>query len=179
MSKCAQRALTWMAATAVLSVAIHYATIHWYPTLYMSSCLRQLVARVGMHQFVHASPPTWDNRETTCLPSPDLIYSAAAFDLSAGPLRVTVPVAGPYTSVSLYAANTDNFFVTNDRHVPRDKFDFILVGPATPDPGAAGIPVIRAPSTTGGILVRFFVGDRDDLNTIESVRRQMGCSVLK
>ena len=179
MSKYAQRALTWMAATAVLSVAIHYATVHWYPTLYMSSCLRQLVARVGMHQFVHASPPTSENRDSPCLPSPDLTYSAAAFDLSQGPLRVTAALVGPYMSVSCYSANTDNFLVANDRQVQRDKFDFILVGPAAPDPGIGGIPVIRAPSSTGGILVRFFVGDRDDLNKIESVRRQMSCSVLK
>ena len=179
MSKYAQRALTWMAATAVLSVAIHYATIRWYPTLYMSSCLRQLVARVGMHQFVHASAPTAENRDGPRLPSPDLTYSAAAFDLSEGPLRVTAPIVGPYMSVSCYAANTDNFLVTNDRQVQRDKFDFILVGPAAPDPRVEGVPVIRAPSTTGGILVRFFVGDRDDLDKIESVRRRMNCSVLK
>ena len=59
-------------------------------------------------------------------PSPDLAYSACVYDLSAGPIRVTAAAWDDYMSVSAFAANSDNFFVSNDREAP-NGVDFTLI----------------------------------------------------
>ena len=57
-----------------------------------------------------------ENARAIVRPSPDLLYAGCAFDLADGPLRIqaTVP-RDTYWSLSMFAANTDNFFVVNDR----------------------------------------------------------------
>lgn len=178
MSKPRQRVLAWLATTVALSFAVYYATIRCYPSLYMSACLRKLAAISGTNQFFHGSQPTAADRDKPCLPSPDLTYSAATYDLSKGPLRVRAPVVGSYTSVSLYAANADNFYVANDRQCQKGRFDFILAGPNMAVSDKQELPVIRSPSMTGGILVRFFVTNRDALSKIDLERRRLSCTLL-
>ena len=104
--------------------------------------------------------------------SPDLIYSACPFDLSDGPLHITAPVPGSYMSVSCYAINTDNFYVKNDLQVDR-RFNIILIGPDTADPGIADAEVVRSPSMTGGILFRYFVGNGDQVQEVEAMRQRI------
>jgi uncharacterized membrane protein len=88
-------------------------------------------------------------------------------------------VADRYTSVSLYAANTDNFYVVNDRQVEGGRFDFALIGPKSPEPSATGVPSIRSPSNKGLILLRFLVVGSDQLERIESLRPNITCTPLE
>jgi uncharacterized membrane protein len=178
VSKRLQRILLWVLATVVLSAAIHWATVLCYPYLFMLSWYRHAVSLGGVNQFIRGVQPTAENRDIPRLASPDLTYSALAFDLSEGPLRVTAPLTGEYMSVALYAANTDNFFVTNDRHVHGGKVDFVLVGPSSAKPILEGIPVVRSPNKTGIMIIRFFVASQDDLKKINEVRRQFTCRHL-
>jgi uncharacterized membrane protein len=168
----------WLLATLVLTAAVHYAAIVLYPRLLVREWLRELAQRGGINRFLHGGPPRAQDRHIPRLASPDLAYSAAGFDLSAGPLRITAPVADHYSSVSLYAANTDNFFVVNDRQAQGGRFDFLLVGPKSPEPSVPDTPVVRAPSNTGLILLRFLVVDSDQLGRIESLRPQIACTPL-
>ena len=75
-------------------------------------------------------------------------------------------------SVSCFALNTDNFYVKNDQQVGR-SFDFVLVGPGAPEPEAPGSDIVRSPTTTGGILFRYFVGDGSPEEQIERIRREI------
>ena len=75
-------------------------------------------------------------------------------------------------SVSCFALNTDNFYVKNDQQVGR-SFDFVLVGPSTAEPEAPGSDIVRSPTTTGGILFRYFIGDGTYAKQIESIRREI------
>ena len=169
----------WLLATFVLTAAIHYAAIVLYPRLLVWEWLRELARRGGINRFLHGGPPRAQDRHIPRLASPDLAYSAAGFDLRGGPVRITAPVADRYTSVSLYATNTDNFFVANDRQVEGGRFDFVLVGPKSPEPSVPDVPVVRAPSNTGLILLRFLVVDREQLARIESLRPDVTCTPLE
>jgi uncharacterized membrane protein len=169
----------WLLATFVLTAATHYAAIVLYPRLLVWEWLRELAQRGGTNRFLHGGPPRAQDRHIPRLASPDLAYSAAGFDLSRGPLRIQAPVADRYTSVSLYAANTDNFFVRNDRQVEGGRFDFVLVGPRSPEPSVPDVSVVRAPSNTGVILLRFLVVDSDQLKRIESLRPNITCTPLE
>ncbi len=169
----------WLLATLVLTAAVHYAAIVLYPRLLVREWLRELARRGGINRFLHGGPPRAQDRHIPRLASPDLAYSAAGFDLSGGPLRITAPVADHYTSVSLYAANTDNFYVVNDRQIEGGRFDIVLIGPKSPEPSVPDVAVVRAPSNTGLILLRLLVIDRDHLERIESLRPNVTCTTLE
>ncbi|MBV9467739.1 MAG: DUF1254 domain-containing protein, partial [Abitibacteriaceae bacterium] len=124
----------------------------------------------------HAHQPTPQDREVP-MPSPDLIYSAGAYDVTQHPLHITAPLTGSYLSLSLYADNMDNFFVQNDRQVQHHQFDVIVVGPGDPLPHATGSLVVRAPSATGIILFRCFAGTRLALRKVADVQQQIHCTI--
>jgi uncharacterized membrane protein len=167
-----------MLGVLVLAAAFHWVTIVAYPYVLTSTYYRVLTRLAGTNVFLHLDQPTANNRAVGML-NPDLVYSAAAFDLSEGPVRVTVPISGLYMSLSFYAANTDNFFVMNDLQVKDGRFDIVLVGSVAADPNIQGVHIVRSPTTTGIIALRCFVGKGDQLNKIEATRRQIRCVVLE
>jgi uncharacterized membrane protein len=184
MSTRMQKALWWVAATAFLSAAIHCIVIVGYPYLLMQGWHRRLVAEGARNQFVHGGTLTAQDRDRPKRGSPDLAYSAMAYDLSGGPLRVTIPLTGQYMSVSLYAANMDNYFVLNDRQAQSGQFDFVLIGPATPDVAnpdskSEALPTVRAPNAKGIALLRFLVLRPGEMDKIKSVRKSIRCDVAK
>ena len=67
-------------------------------------------------------------------PSPDLAYASCVYDLSDGPIVVEVPPTegGGYVSVSVFAANTDNFAVVDSLANPRG-IRFVLQEPGQPN----------------------------------------------
>ena len=84
-------------------------------------------ATFGKNQTYFPAPVTASSRDIV-LPSPDLLYSVCVFDVSQGPVRVTAnPQLKSYWSVALYAANSDNFFVINDRKAGDKPVDLWLV----------------------------------------------------
>ena len=178
MSKGSRRIILGWLAVAAMAAVVHCAVIVAYPRLLMSYFCRQVVEHGGGNRFIHFERPTAKDRIVR-MPSPDLLYSAVAFDLSDGPLRITAPVPGSYMSLSMYASNTDNFFVINDLEAKGGKFDLVLSGPGTADPDLPGARLVHAPSITGIIALRCFVGRDDQAARSDSVRRQAKCELLR
>jgi uncharacterized membrane protein len=169
-----KRVLLWLAATLALAAAVHYLAIVAYPRFLMISLMRRLEDRHGRNALRHGNRPTPEDR-VVVLPSPDLLYSIGVYDVTSAPLRITAPAGSTYVSLSLYADNTDNFFVINDRQVGDGKFDVVLVGPKAPEPDGKDAPVVRAPTNTGIILFRYFADEKTPAEDIESLRRQIVC----
>lgn len=151
----------------MLGAAIHIGIVLAIPYV-VGIRLRSMAER---NTIVHVAKPSADFNPIR-RGSPDLIYSACSYDLSKGLLHVTAPVSGTYMSVSCFALNTDNFYVKNDEQVAR-SFDFVLIGPSTAEPKAPGSDIVRSPTTTGGILFRYFFGDGTCEKQIESRRREI------
>ncbi len=172
MSEIAQSIAIWTVLTALLAAAMHLGIVLAIPQV-VGYRLRSMAPR---NTILHTPKPTVDYNPIRRA-SPDLIYSACPYDLSAGPLRVTAPVSGTYMSVSCFASNTDNFYAKNDRHV-ETSFDFVLVGPGTQRREVLGTDIVRSPTTTGGIIIRYFVGDGTQEEQIESIRREIQISQL-
>ena len=167
MSEIVQSLAIWTVLTALLAAAIHLGIVLAIPHV-VGYRLRSMAPR---NKVFHTPKPTAAYNPIRRA-SPDLIYSACPYNLSAGPLRVTAPASGTYMSVSCFASNTDNFYVRNDRHLDA-LFDFILVGPGTPQPDALGTDVVRSPTTAGGIIFRYFVGDGTHEEQIEKIRNKI------
>jgi uncharacterized membrane protein len=162
-----RRAVLWIGMTLLLGMAVHLGIVLAIPWV-VGLRLRSMTTP---NTIVHPPKPSADYNPVR-RSGTDLIYSACAYDLSHGPLRITAPAVGTYMSVSCFALNSDNFYVKNDRQVG-DAFDIVLVGPGTPEPEAPGSEIVRSPTTTGGIIFRYFVGDGTHNEQIERSRHKI------
>ena len=160
---------TWVVCTLLLAAIVHVGVIFAIPYT-VGIRLRSLGER---NTLIHATKLSADYNPVR-RSSPDLVYTACSFDLSDGPLHISAPApaSGLYMSVSCFALNTDNFYVKNDRQVD-GEFNFVIVGPDAPDPAIDDAELVRSPTTTGGILFRYFVGDGTREGEIEAVRRRI------
>ena len=168
-----RRWLTWVVTVAVWSIVIHVAAVWAVPRLIMSTVLdRATEAASGTNVFLHAPRATAQAR-TIVRPSPDLSYSICIADVSGGPVRISAPVSEPYTSVSVFAANSDNLFALNDRDTSGQPIELTLAGLDQPAP--EGAPIVRLPSNRAVILVRRVIKDDAHLSVLDPIRRQARC----
>jgi len=172
------RMLRWFVLVAVGAVAIHFVAVAALPLGIMGRVLRVLEAQAGVNTFAHPPLATAASRAAV-RPSPDLLYSSAVFDVSEHPLHVTVPLSAPYTSLSGFASNTDNFFAVNDQTAGSDPIDVVLVGPGTQRAGLEGRRVIESPSDRGVLLVRRVVAKADDFPALDALRQQTRAEPLR
>lgn len=132
---------------------------------------------------VYFPPMTDHTQRRVVLPSPDLLYATCAFDVRRQPLRIQADPRLPgYWSIALYAANSDNFFVLNDRQAAGAPVDLVLVAPGAPAPAAlpAGARVVTAGSGRGLLLMRVLVGDdAAERQAAEAGRRTLRCTPLR
>ncbi len=172
------RGLT-LITTAVL---VHLAMIWAAPRLIMRVLMYGPVAQtMNMQNQAAFPPPVTASSRTVVMPSPDMLYSVCVFDVSARPLRIQAnPALASYWSIALYAANSDNFFVINDRNAANKPVDLWLVsegGNAQAGGVPAGSRVVVAPSRTGFLLMRVLTGDyAAEKAVVEPARRTLSCT---
>ncbi len=111
---------------------------------------------LSANRFRHVRKLTDAKTQTVTQPNNDTLYSTAWLDVSAGPVRITLPEAGQrYVSLALMDMFTNNFAVLH-ANAAREA---IIIGPRAPDqPGA-----IRAPSDWVWALGRTLVSGPEDL----------------
>jgi uncharacterized membrane protein len=159
-----------------VAAAVHVAFLFALPRLIVAYVIRELSAEVGLNAIVHRPLATSDWRSVP-MPSPDLLYSACAFDVSQRPMVITAEVPDSYWSVSAYASNTDNFFVLNDRKAGAKPVRVVLSG----DPefvDAQGGLVVHAPTTRGVVLFRTLVRTKADVAAMEASQHAAHCTPL-
>jgi uncharacterized membrane protein len=90
---------------------------------------------------------------------PACALAICRYDLSGGPLKLTVPVSQAYTSVSFYTRNEVAYYAINDRSAGRKLIELDLMTgaqhaelPEDEDVTAADRLIIDSP-TTGGLIV--------------------------
>ena len=172
------RILTLLATAALVHVLAVWAA----PYLIMQIVMNGPTARtMNMQNQAAFPPPVAAASRTIVMPSPDLLYSVCAYDTSNGPVRVTANPALPsYWSIALYGANSDNFFVVNDRKAQGQPVNLWLVSEgANADAKAVppGAQVVVSPSRKGFLLMRVLTGDYEaEKAIVEPARRTLTCS---
>ena len=177
-------------ATLALAAGVHFAVVWAAPRLILRQVISGISRRVGINAALHASKPTAASRDVV-LPSPDLLYTLCAFDVSARPVKLTATIPeDTYWSLSLYADNTDNFFVVNDRKVAGKSVTVNLVGAdsvqASEEPVAVAPNtdasqatfLVRSPSKRGIALFRILVDREERLGALVDVQKQAACTSL-
>jgi uncharacterized membrane protein len=160
-------------AAVVLGFAAYRITLGRVAVRMMDGAEKRLLAvrDSGPNSFRHGRAPTHQSQRIV-MPSPDLVYSSCVYDLAAGDLVIAgdLPPAGHYWSLSLYAHNTDNYFVLNDRELPARRFSITVSRQ-----GRAG--TVRSPTRTGIALIRMIQRRQDDLPIIQASQQSITCVV--
>ncbi|MGF1457046.1 MAG: DUF1254 domain-containing protein [Alphaproteobacteria bacterium] len=168
--------LRWTVFTLLLAAAIHVSAVHFLPISIVSTAHSRIVAISGANTMTHG-PRVDETARQVVRPSPDLLYSICAFDLSDGPVRITAPVPeGTYTSLSLYDLDSTNFFAQNDRTVPFGRFDLTLLPPASGSSSTADAAEVVAPRSKGIVLFRTLITDETAFGRLDAARRQATCA---
>ena len=167
-----------LAATLILGGIIHIATVLIWPGFIMDRLVSGIEEQVGTGVIAHAPRATSESR-TVVRPSPDLIYSICAFDVSKAPLRISAPVPkDTYFSLSMFGDNSDNFFVVNDRQLLKETVEVILVQNEDQVEGLGGAPIVVAPSDKGVVLFRTLIQSEDRFEELDVIRQQATCEVM-
>lgn len=166
-------------ALLVMALA-HVLTVWAIPRLIMDRIITLGGGDAAIQQSgtgVYLPPPTDHTQRRIVMPSPDLLYATCAFDVSERPLRVTLDTRyDRYWSIALYASNSDNFFVINDRDAPDGRVDLLVQSPKYVGSSAAAQSV-TAPTHRGFLLMRLLVNDDPVVRAAaEAARQALRCS---
>lgn len=167
-------------AVAALS---NVATVAAFPWLVNAYVMHRIADHAGGVNRPLVAPRADATARTVVRPSPDLLYTACVFDVTERPLRITAPVQDSYVSVSMFAADTSNFFTINDVAIVangqgRKQFDLVLArDPAQAIPDGARLVV--APSGRGLILFRSLIPDEAALERlVREFQSRQDCAPL-
>ena len=106
-----------------------------------------------------------------------LVFSG--IDAADGAVRVsTHDMPETYWSVSVFDADTNNFYALNDRLAKSGAADFILM-PQGKSAGTGQLPVVVAPTSRGIVLFRALVNDESQVAGIDAARHNAACEPFK
>ncbi|MGQ0533910.1 MAG: DUF1254 domain-containing protein [Caulobacteraceae bacterium] len=155
-----------------IAALVHFAVIYAAPRVLMNVAIERIGAG-GFNAWRVSDRVTPASRQIV-RPSPDFAYSACAFDLSGGPMLISASPWNAYWSLSLYAANSDNFFVIDDREA-RHGAEITLVRRGGRHPEGAS-RVVESPSTRGVALIRRLAPTPDSYDRAREVARDDVCA---
>jgi len=163
-------------ATLALAAVFHVLTVLVFPSAIMVAVAWKNKGLGGSLNVLYHGPRVTADSRTVVRPSPDLLYSACAYDVSKAPLRISALVPDTYWSLSFFASNTDNFFVINDREVKANPVNILLVGPGTSYKNPGSALVVTSPSNRGVAVIRILIADEDRIEELTKMQRQASCS---
>lgn len=154
------RLLFTIVAGVVLGLVVHLVSVLALPRIATQDAYSRLTPMTkvnGVTQLPLADP------NTSPMPFMDPAFALAIcrYDLSSGPIKLTVPVSQAYTSVSFYTRNEIAYYAINDRSAGRKVIELDLMTeaqhnelPEDEEVTAADRLIIDSPSTTGLIVMK-------------------------
>lgn len=132
---------------------------------------QRLLTLVRPNHLMHRQALSTAQTRTVTTPNNDTLYSVAWIDLSAGPVKLTLPQVGErYVSYQFMDMYGNNFAVLGSRATGGGASTLTLVGPAeaTSDPLA-----LRSPTRWVWLLGRLLVDGQDDLAATSAIQKGM------
>ncbi|MEP5938593.1 MAG: DUF1254 domain-containing protein [Erythrobacter sp.] len=174
-------ALVWIGVWLIAAIAGFFGakafTIHQAPKVVMSTIEGAVAERAGGWNSCSHNRKFGPVHGGVKRANPDSVVTVMAYDLSAGPVRVSGETWPDYWSLSLYQQNSDNFFVINDRQLPDAQFDFVISLPEH-SVEANGARRIDAPTEKGIMLIRRFIKEEADMAALLENQDRMSCGPL-
>ena len=154
------RWLLWLVAGTLLGGIVHLVTVLILPSTATQDAYSRLATIAPVNTVAPVPAPT---PQSAVIPFMDPAFAAAVcrYDLSAGPLKLNVPVSTAYTSVSFYTRRGVAYYAINDRAAGRRVIELDLMTSAQrssmPDDEevtAADRLIVESPTATGLIMIR-------------------------
>lgn len=144
----------------LLSGVVHLATIIILPRTATQDAFARLINDAPVNT-VAALPQPRPDKATMPFMDPAFAAGICRYDLSNGPLKLTVPVSLAYTSVSFYTRHDVAYYAINDRAAGRRIIELDLMTaeqknamPEDEDVTAADRLIVESPTASGLIAIR-------------------------
>lgn len=145
---------------ALLGGVVHLATIIILPRTATQDAYARL-EKIAPVNTVTALPAPKPAGATMPFMDPAFASAICRYDLSQGPLKLTVPVSLAYTSISFYTRHDVAYYAINDRAAGRRVIELDLMTveqhdqmPEDEDITAADRLIVESPTETGLIAIR-------------------------
>ena len=154
------------------------------PGFIMGKAMERFETLGGEPNIAGHFPPIDETARTVVRPSPDIIYSGCMYDVSNGPVAITLPAleGESYVSVSFFDARTNNFAAFNNRDFGGAAAEILLVqdsGLTQPNRVMAEVDeLVFAPTSTGLVLLRRVLSGGVTIEDADAHRRQFVCEAL-
>jgi len=154
------RLLFTIVTGVVLGAIVHLVSVLALPRIASQDAYSRLTPTTKLNAVTQLLPA---DPSYTLMPYMDPAFAVAVcrYDLSGGPLKLTVPVSQAYTSVSFYTRNEVAYYAINDRSAGKKVIELDLMTeaqhnelPEDEDVTAADRLIIDSPSTTGLIVMK-------------------------
>lgn len=145
---------------ALLGGVVHLATVIILPRTATQDAYARLTPVAPVNTVVALPIPS---PEKAIMPFMDPAFASAVcrYDLSEGPMKLTVPVSPAYTSVSFYTRYDVAYYAINDRAAGRRVIELDLMTaaqheqvPEDEEVTAADRLIVESPTPTGLIAIR-------------------------
>jgi len=168
---------------ALLGGVVHLCTIILLPR----TATQDAYARLANDTPVNSVAPLPQPRpEKAAMPFMDPAFAAGVcrYDLSNGPLKLTVPVSLAYTSVSFYTRYDVAYYAINDRAAGRRVIELDLMTteqknamPEDEDVTAADRLIVESPTVSGIIAIRALAPEPGLLPMAQATIANARCAV--
>ena len=154
------RWLLWLLAGVLLGGIVHLIAVLILPRTATQDAYSRLTPIAPVNAVATVPQPTAQS-ETMPFMDPAFATAVCRYDLSDGPIKLTVPVSPSYTSVSFYTRRGVAYYAINDRAAGRRLIELELMTadqranlPEDEEVTAADRLIVESPSSTGLIMVR-------------------------
>jgi uncharacterized membrane protein len=154
------RWLLWLLAGALLGGIVHLVAVLILPRTATQDAYSRILPLSPVNAVAPLPQPA---PQSELMPFMDPAFASAVcrYDLSAGPIKLTVPISPAYTSVTFYTRRGVAYYAINDRSAGRRQIELQLMTstqraqlPEEEDVTAADRLIVESPSNTGLILLR-------------------------
>ena len=175
------RWLLWLLAGLLLGGIVHLIAILILPRQATQDAYTRLTPIAPVNAVAALPQPAPQNE---LMPFMDPAFAAAVcrYDLDGGPIKLTVPVAPAYTSVSFYTRRGVSYYAINDRSAGRRQIELLLMTtaqradlPEEEDVTSADRLIVESPSDTGLILMRALAPEPGLLPMAQAVLARATC----
>jgi uncharacterized membrane protein len=175
------RWLLWLLAGALLGGIVHLIAVLILPRTATQDAYSRLTPIAPVNTIAPIPQPS---PQSELLPFMDPAFASAVcrYDLSAAPIKLSVPISPAYTSVSFYTRRGVAYYAVNDRSAGRRLIELQLMTaaqhaelPEEEDVTAADRLIVESPSETGLIVVRAFAPEPGLLPVAQSVLGRASC----
>ena len=178
------RWLLWLLSGALLGGIVHLVAVLILPrTATQDAYLR--LSPIAPVNTVAAVPQPTPQSEVMPFMDPAFASAVCRYDLTEGPIKLTVPVSLAYTSVSFYTRRGVAYYAINDRAAGRRMIELELMTadqrsnlPEDEEVTAADRLIVESPTPTGLIVLHALAPEAGLMPMAESALARAKCQPL-